>query len=155
GLTGRLPFHGRTTAEYFDEILGREPRPPRQREKGVPRELERICLRCLARAPSDRYLTAEDLAEDLRCWLSGAASKGRAPSAATPPRPKGLRAFGAGDAGAFLALIPGPRDRDGIPESVRFWKARIEDREREGGLSVGVIYGPSGGGKSSFVRAGL
>ena len=52
-------------------------------------------------------------------------------------------------------MVPGPRDRDGIPESVRFWKSRIEDREGDGGFSVGVIYGPSGGGKSSFVKAGL
>jgi serine/threonine protein kinase/formylglycine-generating enzyme required for sulfatase activity len=157
GLTGRLPFRGRTTAEYFDEILSREPRPPRQCARGIPRELERICLRCLSRAPNERYLTAEDLAEDLGRWLSGAAAEGRAPTVSTPARPKGLRAFGAGDAGSFLSLLPGPRDRDGIPESVRFWKTRIEDheREREGAFCVGVIYGPSGGGKSSFVKAGL
>ncbi|MGZ3393373.1 MAG: serine/threonine-protein kinase [Isosphaeraceae bacterium] len=69
GLTGRPPFRGASTAEYFDEILNREPRPPRQFSNEIPRELERICLRCLSRQMSDRYLTAADLAGDLRLWL--------------------------------------------------------------------------------------
>jgi hypothetical protein len=41
--------------------------------------------------------------------------------------PKGLRSFDAGDADFFLDLLPGPRDRDGLPESLRFWKTRIEE----------------------------
>ena len=72
GLTGALPFRGTTTAECFEEILGREPRPPRQFGDDIPRELERICLRCLSRQMSDRYLTAADLAGDLRRWLDDA-----------------------------------------------------------------------------------
>ena len=40
--------------------------------------------------------------------------------------PKGLRSFDAEDAEFFLGLLPGPRDRDGLPESLRFWKTRIE-----------------------------
>ena len=69
--------------------------------------------------------------------------------------PKGLHSFGSGDAGFFLTLLPGLRGSDGIPESVRFWKRRIEGDERDVAFSIGVIYGPSGGGKSSFVKAGL
>ena len=38
--TGRPPFRGANTAEYFDEILNREPRPPRQFSNEIPRELE-------------------------------------------------------------------------------------------------------------------
>ena len=41
-------------------------------------------------------------------------------------RPKGLRAFDVDDRDFFLGLLPGPRDRDGLPESLRFWKTRIE-----------------------------
>ena len=41
-------------------------------------------------------------------------------------RPKGLRAFDKDDRDFFLGLLPGLRDRDGLPESLRFWKARIE-----------------------------
>ena len=40
--------------------------------------------------------------------------------------PKGLRSFDRQDADFFLALLPGPRDRDGLPESIRFWKTRAE-----------------------------
>ena len=41
--------------------------------------------------------------------------------------PKGLRSFDAHDADFFLELLPGPRDRDGLPDSIRFWKTRIEE----------------------------
>jgi len=68
--------------------------------------------------------------------------------------PKGLRAFDANDAAFFLDLLPGPRDQDGLPENLRFWKHRIEERD-EPTFTVGVIYGPSGCGKSSLVKAGL
>jgi formylglycine-generating enzyme required for sulfatase activity len=68
--------------------------------------------------------------------------------------PKGLRSFDADDAVFFLPLLPGPRDEEGLPESLRFWKHRIEPA---GALTfaVGVLYGPSGCGKSSLVKAGL
>ncbi len=68
--------------------------------------------------------------------------------------PKGLRSFDANDADFFLDLLPGPRDRDGLPESIRLWKYRIEESQ-ELTFTVGVIYGPSGCGKSSLVKAGL
>ena len=69
--------------------------------------------------------------------------------------PRGLRAFDKQDAEAFLHLLPGPRGRDGLPESICFWKARIEDREGDPASGVGLVYGPSGCGKSSLVKAGL
>ncbi len=69
--------------------------------------------------------------------------------------PKGLRSFDAHDADFFLELLPGPRDRDGLPDSIRFWKTRIEERDPDSTFAVGLIYGPSGCGKSSLVKAGL
>ena len=69
--------------------------------------------------------------------------------------PKGLRAFDSYDAEFFLSLLPGPRDSNGLPRSVRFWKTSIEETNRSATFSVGVIYGPSGSGKSSLVKAGL
>ena len=69
--------------------------------------------------------------------------------------PKGLRSFDAHDADFFLELLPGPRDRDGLPDSLRFWKTRIEETDADNTFSVGLIYGPSGCGKSSLVKAGL
>ena len=73
GLVGRLPFSGRDRGEIFDEVLHRDPRPPRQVDDTVPRELERICLKCLSRRMTDRYQTAADLADDLRAWVSAEA----------------------------------------------------------------------------------
>ena len=69
--------------------------------------------------------------------------------------PKGLRSFDAHDADFFLELLPGPRDRDGLPESLRFWKTRIEETDPDKTFAGGLIYGPSGCGKSSLVKAGL
>ena len=69
--------------------------------------------------------------------------------------PKGLRSFDAHDADFFLELLPGPRDRDGLPDSLRFWKTHIEETDADNTFTVGLIYGPSGCGKSSLVKAGL
>lgn len=53
-----------------------------------------------------------------------------------------------------LLQEPGPRDREGLPDSLRFWKTRIEETDPDNTFSVGLIYGPSGCGKSSLVKAG-
>ncbi len=73
----------------------------------------------------------------------------------SPIVPKGLRSFGPEDSEFFLELLPGPRDRNGLPDALRFWKTRIESRDPDLAFAVGLIYGPSGCGKSSLVRAGL
>jgi hypothetical protein len=64
-LTGRRPFRGETREEVLDQILRVEPRPPRQIDDTIPPELERICLKALAKRPADRYTTARDLADEL------------------------------------------------------------------------------------------
>jgi hypothetical protein len=66
-----------------------------------------------------------------------------------------LRSFDETDADFFLELLPGARDRDGQPDSIRFWKTRIEKKEADSTFSAGLLYGPSGCGKSSLVKAGL
>ena len=175
-LTGRRPFRGDSHTEVMDQVATVEPRPPRQIDDTIPRELERICQKALAKRASERYSTARDLAEDLRHFLqlhTEAATRpirlhprpGQ-PSAWLRPEirssgepvkivPKGLRSFDQHDADFFLELLPGPRDRDGLPESLRFWKTRIESTDADSTFRVGLIYGPSGCGKSSLVKAGL
>jgi serine/threonine protein kinase len=169
-LTGRLPFAGAGVEEVLEQVRTVEPRPPRQVDDAVPRELDRICLKCLAKRAADRYSTALDLAEDLRHFQgAGSAEVGAASRAApsgparlagpTPPPsrvvPRGLRSFDSADADFFLELLPGPRDRDGLPESLRFWKTRVEETDGDRTFSVGLLYGPSGCGKSSLAKAGL
>jgi serine/threonine-protein kinase len=53
------------------QVLGEEPRHPRQVNDKVPRDLETICLKALAKEPGRRYATARDFADDLRRWLKG------------------------------------------------------------------------------------
>ncbi len=153
-LTGRQPFHGDTRNELFDEIKHRDPSPTRQRQPQVPAELDRICLKCLNKQVTDRYSSALDLVDDLRHWSAPRASAPQPPVSVTIV-PKGLRSFDAGDADFFLELCPGQRDRDGLPESIRFWKTRIEETDIDRTFAVGLVYGPSGCGKSSLVKAGL
>jgi hypothetical protein len=145
-------------------------------DDAIPRELERICLKALAKRASERYTTGRDLADDLRLFLAEqpvgppASAPQAAPLASGPPGPssatatdpkpvkivpKGLRSFDADDADFFLELLPGPRDRNGLPDSIRFWKTRIEATDADDTFRVGLIYGPSGCGKSSLVKAGL
>ena len=127
--------------------------PPRSLNPDIPAEVERICLKMLARRVADRYQTAAEIAADLRDWEEQTATAMPAiePS---PMMPKGLRAFDQRDAGFFLNLLPGPRSREGLPESIHFWKHRIEATDAEA-FPVGLLLGPSGSGKSSLVRAGL
>ena len=87
-------------------------------------------------------------------WLKPAVAATQT-KAAVQVVPKGLRSFDANDADFFLDLLPGTRNRDGLPESIAFWKKQIEQTDPEQTFSVGLIYGPSGCGKSSLVKAGL
>jgi tRNA A-37 threonylcarbamoyl transferase component Bud32 len=69
-LTGELPFRG-TKQMIVYQVLQEEPRPPRQVNHKLPRDLETICLKCLEKEPSRRYATARQLADDLRRFLAG------------------------------------------------------------------------------------
>jgi len=205
-LVGRRPFTADSEEELLEQITTREPRPPRQYDDSIPKELERICLKAMAKRAADRHTTAFDLAEDLRHWMREQASGDRrhefgvetdrrvggvnppvvSPATAIPEIvtrntdrptsssptdsvtpstptsyapikivPKGLRSFDEHDADFFLELLPGPRDRNGLPDSLRFWKTKIEETDADKTFSVGLMYGPSGCGKSSLVKAGL
>ena len=106
----------------------------------------------LAPRAADRYGAARELAEELRLFAAAATARDEAivrrraesperrpasrirpdetpGSAVAPVVPKGLRSFGPEDAEFFLELLHGPRDREGLPDSLRFWKARIEADE--------------------------
>jgi len=68
-LAGKRPFDGDSPEMVCDEILHRQPKPLRQADEAIPKALERICLKCLAKDVTGRYPTAADLAADLRSWL--------------------------------------------------------------------------------------
>ncbi|HTU18595.1 MAG TPA: SUMF1/EgtB/PvdO family nonheme iron enzyme [Gemmataceae bacterium] len=178
-LTGRRPFHADAQEELLNQITSMEARPPRQWDEAISKEVERICLKALSKRASERYSTAKDMADDLRHYLAevsieekshaprqGATEAATAAFVPTPGLyssdtqriaivPKGLRSFDAADVAFFLELLPGPRDRNGLPDSIRFWKDRIETTGPDNTFAVGLLYGPSGCGKSSLVKAGL
>src|SRR5262249_56592896 len=54
-LCGLLPFRAREVAELRRQVREDEPQPPRQLARDLPPELERICLKALAKRIQDRY----------------------------------------------------------------------------------------------------
>jgi hypothetical protein len=64
-LTGRPPFQAPSPLETLRLVECEEPIPPRQLNPALPRDLETVCLKCLAKDPARRYATARELAEDL------------------------------------------------------------------------------------------
>jgi serine/threonine protein kinase len=69
-LTGERPFRGNRQMLLL-QVLHDEPRPPRQLNDRVPRDLETICLKAMAKTPGRRYATSGELADDLRRFLRG------------------------------------------------------------------------------------
>jgi formylglycine-generating enzyme required for sulfatase activity len=68
-LTGRPPFEGPQHVVLVS-VLNDEPVPPSRLGAKVPADLETICLKCLSKEPARRYASAEELANDLRRFLS-------------------------------------------------------------------------------------
>ena len=156
-LAGRKPFNAPGKEVYVD-ILKKDPKPIRLINREVDAELERICLRCLQKKTLARYQLAADLEEELRHWLRPEETRDEieVPEATVDFVPRGLRSYTADDAGFFLELLPGVRDRGNVPLSLSFWIARIREPVREEDrVPNAFLFGPSGSGKSSFVKAGL
>lgn len=73
-LTGRVPFRATSFNELLRQVREDEPQPLRQIVREIPPDLERACLRALAKKQHDRYATAADFAEDLRLVLASASA---------------------------------------------------------------------------------
>jgi tetratricopeptide (TPR) repeat protein len=69
-LTGRPPFAADTIAETLLLVRTEEPLAPAKLRRGIPRDLETICLTCLHKDADKRYPTAAVLGEDLRRFLA-------------------------------------------------------------------------------------
>ena len=68
-LTGRPPFRADGLYELLHAVVNIDPQPPHVLHHHVPADLEAICLKCLRKAPAERYATAQDLATALAGFL--------------------------------------------------------------------------------------
>ncbi len=69
-LTSHLPIQGSSYVNAIDNIRTMTPKRIGEFRKGIPRDVEIICAKCLEKNPAARYSTARDLADDLqRCLL--------------------------------------------------------------------------------------
>jgi WD40 repeat protein/serine/threonine protein kinase len=75
-LTGVLPFRG-SSRKVLHQVLHEEPLPPRLVRESIPRDLETICLKAMAKEPLDRFSSADAMADDLRRHLRGAPVRSR------------------------------------------------------------------------------
>lgn len=69
-VTGRTPFEG-PPAAVLHQAINNTPPNPKEFRKDLPKDLETICLKALAKDPQDRYVTCQALADDLRRWQDG------------------------------------------------------------------------------------
>jgi serine/threonine-protein kinase len=76
-LTARPPFRAETALETVLQVMHNEPVPPRLLNPRIDRDLETICLKCLAKSPRDRYGSSGELADDLERYLQGASIQAR------------------------------------------------------------------------------
>lgn len=69
-LTGVEPFRG-SVQLVIGRVLAEEPIPPRRINPSIPRDLETIALKAMAKEPARRYASAAEFQADLRRWLNG------------------------------------------------------------------------------------
>jgi hypothetical protein len=137
-LAGKHPLEPVTQGRLFGAAAAvDEPMPSIGAEvPGLPDKLVAIVARCLAKKKAERYASAEELLADLEPLAPGVPARALAQDASPYP---GLHAFQESDANRFFGRAP----------DVAAMVARLRDQPL-----VGVV-GPSGVGKSSFVRAGV
>jgi serine/threonine protein kinase len=79
-LALRPAFDGTDRQELLRQIAFEEPRLPRRVNRAIPAELEAIVLKAMEKNPQDRYATAKEMADDLRCFLEDKPIRARRPS---------------------------------------------------------------------------
>ena len=79
-LCGHLPHSGNSVMDTVMSVINDPPTPPSKHYPDIDRDLELICLKCLAMEPEDRYASAAEFAEELDAHMNGRPLKVRAPS---------------------------------------------------------------------------
>lgn len=154
-LTGQRPFDDPSTPVLLKMVQQATPPPLAESVAGLPKELQRVCSKAMARRVDDRYANGREFADDLRTALESeydSIIEQRVPRGVVP---RGLRSYGAEDADFFLQLLPGPRDRRGLSRLLKQLLSRIEATSQGESFATGIVFGPSGCGKSSLMKAGV
>ena len=142
-------FAGTARPSSFDEILHREPKPPRQMvDPASPASWNGSACAALSRPMTERYLTAADLAEESAELVGPAPAEN--PSRRQVPSRLSRRASGRSTSRtprSFSPCCPAHGEATGCPS--RSGSGRPGSRRWKGdkAFSVGLLYGPSGGGK--------
>lgn len=124
-LCRRLPFSAPDRDELWQQILHDDPQPPRQLVPSIPRQLEAICLKALARDKADRYGTAGDMAEELRQVLAVSVSADTT-AVVVPPSGAGLSGHPPHSAGLTGTWASGRKARDAERRQVTVLYCRYE-----------------------------
>ncbi|MEI8375109.1 MAG: SUMF1/EgtB/PvdO family nonheme iron enzyme [Planctomycetota bacterium] len=107
-LCGATPFSGPPSL-VISLVINQEPLSPRKENPSIPKDLETICLKAMAKVRLHRYPSCQALAEDLRRWLTGESITARRVSPAERfvrwCRRNPLMAVLAGTAAILLILV--------------------------------------------------
>jgi eukaryotic-like serine/threonine-protein kinase len=106
-LTGRPPFRAAAVMDTVLQVLNDDPLPPSRLQPKLPRDLETICLKCLAKKPEQRYSSAAALADDLGRFVNGESILAR-PASPTGKALKWARRHPARATAVFVLAVPLP-----------------------------------------------
>jgi serine/threonine-protein kinase len=124
-LTGKTPFDGETPVEIAMKHLSTTPKPPSKLRSEVPRELDMVVLRALAKNPDDRYQSADEMEADLERVARGARVSATTVDAATQVLRRPAAAAAAASATAATMIAP-PAAAAAAPPAV------VEEEVEEG-----------------------
>src|SRR5262249_27156673 len=141
-LTGRPPFVGDSPLATLGQVLREEPGAPRTLNHDVDPELEAVCLKCLEKKATERYPSAEALADDLARWLRGEPTKAR-PRRGTQRIWRLLRRHPGTSAAVALPLISAITATVGCHVRDPAGSLALAQRELENGRPV-TLLGESG-----------
>jgi eukaryotic-like serine/threonine-protein kinase len=126
-LTGKTPFDGETPVEIAMKHLSTTPKPPSQLRPEIPRELDMVVMRALAKNPDDRYQSADEMEADLERVARGARVSAATVDAATQVLSRPAAAEAA-SATAATMIAPSPVETTVAPPP-----AVVEEEEVEEG----------------------
>jgi serine/threonine-protein kinase len=130
-LTGKTPFEGDTPVEIAMKHLSNAPQPPSKLRPDIPRELDMVVLRALAKSPDDRYQSADEMEADLERVARGASVSATTADTATQvlSRPAAAAVAASATAATMIATPPSTAAA-GVPPTV---VEEEEEYDEEGG----------------------